>query len=52
MSLLDLFCNVDDFIQRLRTSEAGRILGLQDTHPGPKPQMSLSEIITIIIFFR
>lgn len=52
MSLLELFCNVDDFIQRLRPSEAGRILGLQDTHPGPKPQMSLSEIITIVILFH
>ncbi len=52
MSLLELFCNVDDFIQHLRTTEAGRILGLQDSHPGPKPRMSLSEIITIIILFH
>ena len=52
MSLLEIFCDVDDFIQALSQSEAGEILGLTKRRPGPKPRMSLSEVITILIWFH
>jgi len=52
MSLLEIFCDVDDFIQALSQSEVGEILGLTKRRPGPKPRMSLSEVITILIWFH
>ena len=52
MSLLEIFCDVDDFINALSQSEAGEILGLTKKRPGPQPRMSLSEVITILIWFH
>jgi len=52
MSLLEIFCDVDDFIKALSQSAAGDILGLTKRRPGPKPRMSLSEVITILIWFH
>jgi len=52
MSLLEIFCDVDDFIQALSQSEVGEILGLTKRRPGPKPRMSLSEVMTILIWFH
>jgi len=52
MSLLEIYCDVDDFIKALSQSEAGEILGLTKKRPGPQPRMSLSEVITILIWFH
>jgi len=52
MSLLESFFDVDDFIQQLRQPAFGAILGLNKRHPGPKPRMNLSEIITLLIWFH
>ena len=52
MSLLEIFCDVDDFIKALSQSAAADILGLTKRRPGPKPRMSLSEVITILIWFH
>ena len=52
MSLLALFCEVDDFCivfeQYLETHRVGQTKGKR----GPKPALSLSEIMTIIIHFH
>ena len=51
MSLLKLFCNVDDFIQAITTWPDHRLLG-HSNKPGPKPKLSTSEIMTILIYFH
>ena len=52
MSLLALFCNVDDFClvyeQYLEQQRIGQSRGKR----GPKPALSLSEVMTIIIHFQ
>ena len=52
MSLLALFCDVDDFCiafeQYLERQRIGPVKGKR----GPKPELSLSEIMTIIIHFH
>lgn len=51
MSLLELFCSVDDFCQLLLNTSSNRAL-LGRPRRGPKPRLSLSEIMTIIIYFH
>ena len=51
MSLLKLFCNVDDFIKTITTWPDHRLLG-QGNKPGPRPKLSASEIMTILIYFH
>jgi hypothetical protein len=51
MSLLELFCHVDDFCKAITTWQTEQLLG-QAKKPGPKPKLSASEIMTIIIYFH
>ena len=52
MSLLALFCEVDDFcIEFERYLEKHRV-GHASGKRGPKPTLSLSEVMTIIIHFH
>jgi hypothetical protein len=51
MSLLELFCDVDDFCIMATKWTERQILG-QANKPGPKPKLSSSEIMTIIIYFH
>lgn len=50
MSILELFCCVDDFCKTW--VEYGLPLQLGQPKPGPKPKLALSEIMTIIIHFH
>jgi hypothetical protein len=52
MSLLELFCAVDDFCQAYARQEAEQRLGSGRRARGPKPQLSQSEIMTIVIQFH
>lgn len=52
MSLLEMFCDVDDFCQSLLHSQQGRLLGMGQQKRGPKSCMSLSEVMTILILFH
>lgn len=51
MSLLELFCNVDYFCQTITDWSESQLLG-SSTKPGPKLELSASEIMTIIIHFH
>ena len=51
MSILKLFCDVDDFCQWLTTREQAKLLGVTRQR-GPAPRMSMSEVITILIHFH
>src|SRR5688572_16543438 len=51
MSLLELFCDVDDFCQRYERTER-RQLNTGGAKRGPKPQLVLSEVMTIVIHFH
>jgi len=51
MSLLKLFCDVDDFCLLFTLWHDHQLLG-QGNKPGPKPKLSASEIMTIIIYFH
>ena len=51
MSLLKLFCHVDDFCQWLVTRENAELLGVARKR-GQAPRLSLSEVITILIHFH
>lgn len=50
MSLLELFCEVDDFCQRFETWLSPQ--QLNRIKPGPKPRLSNSEVMTIVIHFH
>ena len=51
MSILKLFCHVDDFCQWLVTRENAELLGVTRKR-GPAPRLSLSEVMTILIHFH
>lgn len=51
MSLLELFCDVDDFCIEATRWHDSQLLG-QAQKRGPKPRLSASEIMTIIIYFH
>jgi len=51
MSLIELFCDVDDFCQSLSKKEAQFYLG-QSTSKGRKPTLDTSEVMTILIHFH
>ena len=52
MSLLEIFCNVDDFCQRFEGNWQRYQLSNGQRPRGPKRRMSLSEIMTILIYFH
>jgi hypothetical protein len=52
MSLLELFCEVDDFCLAFEQYLEQHKLGQTRGKPGPKPALSLSEVMTIIIHFH
>ena len=51
MSILKLFCHVDDFCQWLATWEQAKLLGVARKR-GPAPCLSMSEVMTILICFH
>ena len=51
MSLIELFCHVDDFCQEYEVRAAQQQL-LRGRRRGPKPQLCASEIMTILIYFH
>jgi hypothetical protein len=51
MSLLELFCDVDDFCSAITGWTESQLLG-RARKPGPKPKLSASEIMTLIINFH
>ncbi len=51
MSILKLFCHVDDFCQWLATREQAKLLGVTRKR-GPAPCLSMSEVMTILICFH
>ena len=52
MSLIALFVDVDDFCQSLRAFLDSRRLGISTGRRGPKCRLSLSEVMTLIIYFQ
>ena len=52
MSLVELFCDVDDFCLAFEQWTASQELGQAGNRPGPKPRLCASEIMTIIIYFH
>ena len=51
MSLVELFCHVDDFCQQYEAHAATQQLA-KGRRRGPRPQLSASEIMTILIHFH
>ena len=51
MSILELFCHVDDFCQWMATWENAKLLGVARKR-GPAPRLRLSEVMTILIHFH
>lgn len=52
MSLLELFCAVDDFSIRFAAWLSQQQLETGKQRPGPKPRLADSEIMTILIYFH
>lgn len=52
MSIVELFCAVDDYCQGYERAEARQVLGKAKSKPGPKSGLVTSEIITIVICFH
>lgn len=51
MSLIELFCDVDDFCRLFTHWSEAQLLG-RPNKPGPTPKLSASEVMTIIIYFH
>ena len=51
MSLLELYCDVDDFYQAWESRQAKKLCE-KSRQPGRKPELSESEIMTIVIHFH
>jgi hypothetical protein len=51
MSLINLFCDVDDFCKLVTSWSDGQRIG-QANKPGPKSKLAASEIMTILIYFH
>ena len=51
MSILELFCDVDDFCQWVSRWEDAKLYGLTGKR-GPAPRLSMSEVMTILIHFH
>ena len=51
MSILELFCDVDDFCQWVSSWEDAKLYGLTGKR-GPAPRLSMSEVMTILIHFH
>jgi transposase len=52
MSILELFCTVDDFCHWFAQTAAWYALGAAKAKRGTKPTLALSEVMTIIIHFH
>ena len=52
MSLLELFCHVDDFYKQFKPYWQSHTLTGQDNRHVRSPRMSMSEIMTIVIHFH
>lgn len=52
MDLVQLFCDVDDHVKALLKDKENKVLTCQTRKRGYAPKMSLSEIITIIIWYH
>ena len=51
MSLVELFCDVDDFCLQFTKLQDSQLVGNR-RKPGPKPTLSASEVMTILIWFH
>lgn len=52
MDLVELFCDIDDHVKALGTSSRGCFLTSKTRRSGTAPRMSLSEIMTIVIWYH
>jgi len=52
MDTTQLFCEIDDFVKTLDYSKGQILLNKRKSNRGSKPQMSLSELMTIIILYH
>ena len=52
MSLLELYCAVDDFCQAIEKEQLGRLLGNSSPRRERAGQLSDSEALTIMIYFH
>ena len=52
MDLTTLFCDIDDFVKTLNYSKDQILIVSRKSNRGTKPQMTLSEIMTIVILYH
>lgn len=52
MDLTTLFCDIDDYVKTLDYSKGQILVTANKSNRGGKPQMSLSELMTIIILYH
>lgn len=50
--LTTLYCEVDDFWRNFKAEWAKQLVGSNRPTPGPKPKLSISEMVTIVILFH
>ncbi len=50
--LTTLFCSVDDFWKRFQSDWAQHLIGSGKAKRGPEPELSVSEMMTIVILFH
>jgi hypothetical protein len=50
--LTEVFCEVDDFCQAFEAQWQAYLLGSEAAPRGPKPGLSVSEIITILLMLH
>lgn len=52
IDLTTLFCSVDDFWKQFRRDWEQHLIGLGKARRGPEPELSISEMMTIVILFH
>ncbi len=50
--LTTLFCSIDDFWKQFRNDWEQHLIGLGKSRRGPEPELSVSEMMTIVILFH
>ena len=47
-----LFCSIDDFWKKFEANWKEHLIGISQPKRGPKPELSVSEMMTIVIMFH
>lgn len=51
-NLVELFCSIDDFWKTFKSEWDSHLVDCKRLHRGPEPEMTISEMMTIVVLFH